>query len=329
MNDGPTLSGRRVLITGGNGYLGRSVIQQLCSDDVAAGVDHVVSADIRLPAESDRILSVSYELCDVTDPNALAPLLSKHDITTVIHLASIVNPGKQTTEAQEYAVDVTGSRNTIDACLSEGVQRIIVSSSGAAYGYHADNPEWLTESDALRGNDEFSYSKHKRLVEEMLAECREQHPKLEQSIFRIGTILGEGLQNQITALFDAKRVLAVAGSDSPYVFIWHSDVAAVLARAVTSPVTGVFNVAGSGALTIQNIAARMGKRNLTLPAWLLAAALTIGHALRLTPHTAARVNFVRYRPVLSNAALIERFGYTPSKTSAEAFDAFWSTRPVR
>ncbi|QIK64630.1 NAD-dependent epimerase/dehydratase family protein [Leucobacter viscericola] len=315
-----------MLITGGNGFLGRSVIEQLCGAGRFAGVEHVVSADIRLPADGDRIPNVSYELCDVTDAAALPPLLRMHRITTVIHLASIVNPGKQTTEAQEYAVDVTGSRNTIDACLTEGVQRIIVSSSGAAYGYHADNPEWLTESDPLRGNDEFSYSKHKRLVEEMLAECGEQHPELEQSIFRIGTILGEGLQNQITALFDAKRVLAIAGSDSPYVFIWHSDVAAVLAKAVTSPVTGIFNVAGTGALTIQNIAARMGKRNLTLPAWLLSAGLTVGHALRLTPHTAARVNFVRYRPVLSNAALIERFGYTPSKTSAEAFEAFRASR---
>lgn len=321
---GAELTARRVLITGGNGFLGRSVIDQLCGG--MAGIDQVVSADIRLPAESDQTPNVSYELCDVTDSNALPPLLRKHGITTVIHLASIVNPGKQTTEAQEYAVDVIGSRNTIEACLAEGVERIIVSSSGAAYGYHADNPDWLTETDALRGNDEFSYSKHKRLVEEMLARCREQHPELEQSIFRIGTILGEGLQNQITALFDAKRVLAVAGSDSPYVFIWHSDVAAVLARAVTSPVTGIFNVAGSGSLTIQSIAARMGKRNLTLPAWLLSAGLAVGHSLRLTPHTAARVNFVRYRPVLSNTALTERFGYTPSKTSAEAFDAFWASR---
>ena len=85
-----------------------------------------------------------------------------------------------------------------------GVQHVIVSSSGAAYGYHPDNPAWLSETDAIRGNHEFAYSWHKRLVEEMLAEYREREPQLRQTVFRIGTILGETVSNQITALFDMR-----------------------------------------------------------------------------------------------------------------------------
>jgi len=90
----------------------------------------------------------------------------------------------------------------LEACISTGVKRIIVTSSGAAYGYHADNPEWLVEHDRLRGNEEFAYSHHKRLVEEMMDDYREKHPELEQVIFRIGTILGKNVNNQITALFE-------------------------------------------------------------------------------------------------------------------------------
>ncbi len=37
----------------------------------------------------------------------------------------------------------------LQACVANGVRRIVVSSSGAAYGYHADNPAWLTEDGAL------------------------------------------------------------------------------------------------------------------------------------------------------------------------------------
>src|SRR5690606_29452768 len=134
--------------------------------------------------------------------------------------------------------------------VAAGVRRIVVSSSGAAYGYHADNPMWLRESDPVRGNDEFAYAKHKRLVEELLAEYRELHPALEQVVFRIGTILGPTVQNQITALWDGRRILAVRGADSPFVFAWVDDVAAAMTRAATDGPVGIYNVAGDGRLTV-------------------------------------------------------------------------------
>jgi hypothetical protein len=42
----------------------------------------------------------------------------------------------------------------------------------------------------LRGNAVFAYSHHKRLVEDMLAEYRTQHPARQQVVLHIGTILG-------------------------------------------------------------------------------------------------------------------------------------------
>ena len=139
----------------------------------------------------------------------------RHAIDTVVHLAAIVTPGGKSSRELEYAVDVIGTRNVLEACVACGVQQIIVTSSGAAYGYHADNPEWLTEDHPLRGNEAFAYSHHKRLVEEMLAEYRRKHPSLRQVVFRVGTILGETTRNQITALFDKPRLLALRGSRSP------------------------------------------------------------------------------------------------------------------
>src|SRR5690606_10319078 len=114
------------------------------------------------------------ERFDVTDGSALAPVLERHRIDTVVHLAAIVNPGRDVD--LEYRVDVEGTAHVLDACVTAGVRRIVVSSSGAAYGYHADSPEWLDEGDPVRGNDVFPYSRHKRLVEEMLAAARTEHP---------------------------------------------------------------------------------------------------------------------------------------------------------
>lgn len=314
------MTGVRVLVTGGAGFLGSHVAAALRAHP---GVGHVVAGDVRRPERP--LPDVEYDHCDVTEPAGLAPLLERHAIDVVVHLAAIVNPGRD--HAREYLVDVDGTRHVLEACLMAGVRRIVVSSSGAAYGYHPDNPEWLSESDPVRGNDEFAYSKHKRLVEQMLAGYRLAHPELEQVVFRIGTILGPTVRNQITALWDGPRLLAISGSDSPFVFAWVDDVAAAMARAATDGPPGIYNVAGDGRLTVHEIAARLGKRTLTVPPWALAAALRVGRALRLTVHGPEQAGFLRYRPVLANTRLKEEFGFTPSHTSAEAFEAYLASHP--
>lgn len=310
---------RRVMVTGGAGFLG-SRVTGLLSDH--PGVDVVLSGDLR-ECEVPGVVSVDL---DVTDPRGLPELLRRHRIDTVVHLAAIVNPGRDV--QGEFRVDVQGSSNVLAACVEAGVRRLVVSSSGAAYGYHADNPDWIDETDPLRGNDEFPYSRHKRMVEEMLAAARTTHPALEQVIFRIGTILGPAVRNQITALWDANRILRIAGSDSPFVFVWVDDVAAAMVRAALGEgPAGIYNVAGDGALTVPQIARRLHKPLLTIPAPLLAIALAIGSALRLTDHGPEKIRFLRYRPVLRNDRLKEEFGYTPRLTSAEAFEEYLRTHP--
>ncbi|MDP9820526.1 SDR family oxidoreductase [Nocardioides massiliensis] len=308
----------RVLVTGGLGFLGTSVVARLRD-----GGHEVVAADVRPGADA---------LVDVTDPAAVDAAFAEHRPEVVVHLASIVTPGKDSDRAREHAVDVEGSRHVLEACLAHGVRRLVVSSSGAAYGYHPDNGAahdgWLHEDDPLRGNVEFAYSDHKRKVEQMLAAAREAHPELEQVVLRIGTILGERVDNQITALFERRRLLKVRGSDSPFVFIWDTDVAAIVEQAVTGEVTGAFNVAGDGALTIDEIATRLGKPTLSIPEPVLRWVLGIGKRLGLTAYGPEQTVFLQYRPVLANDRLKLVFGYTPSKTSAEAFDA-WAARAGR
>ena len=314
----------RVLVTGGNGTLGRQVVAALAG--LAPSIEAVVSLDVK-PA-GRRTPGVVEATADIRDPS-LAALMREHRIDTVVHLAAIVTPGRRPDRALEYQVDVEGTRNVLGACEAAGVTRLVVSSSGAAYGYHPDNPRWLTEDDPLRGNEAFAYSWHKRLVEEMLAEHRRRQPRLQQVVLRIGTILGASVANQITALFDQPRPLAVAGSDSPFVFAWDQDVVGAIVHAVRGGPAGIYNVAGDGALTIHEIAARMGKRCRVLPPWLLLAGLWIGRRLGLTPYGPEQLRFLRYRPVLDNRRLKEVFGYTPRKTSAEAFDVWWAARHQR
>ena len=319
---------KRIYVTGGSGFLGRSVVRGLAAP--TNGVELLVSADLRPPTQ--LLPNVSYEFADITDAAAISEQFARYRITTVIHLAAVVDPGRATaarrvSREQAFAVDVIGTRNVLDACRDNGVRRIVVSSSGAAYGYHADNPDSIDEATPLRGNPEFVYSDHKRLAEEMLAAERTARPELEQVILRIGTTLGASVDNQITALFEKRRLLAIRGSDSPFVFIWGEDVAAVVIRAALGRATGVFNVAGDGSMTISEIAAALGKSTMTIPEPVLRAVLALAHRLALTVYGPEQTKFLRYRPVLSNTKLKNEFGYTPRRTSREAFES-WRTRTV-
>jgi UDP-glucose 4-epimerase len=319
----PLPHAQRVLVTGGDGFLGRTVVTALARrPDTLA-----VALDVReVPAER-RKPGVVYRVQDVRD-TALADTLVEFAIDTVVHLASIVTPGKDSNRAFEYDVDVNGTRNVLNACRAAGVRHVVVSSSGAAYGYHADNAPWLTESHPLRGNPVFAYSDHKRLVEEMLAQWRLEHPQLAQTVLRIGTILGERVDNQITALFEKPRLLAIRGSDSPFVFIWDEDVTGAILHALNGAQPGCYNLAGDGALTIHQIAQRLGKGTLNLPAGALRGALWLGSRLGVSRYGPEQLDFLRYRPVLLNTAL-KRWGYVPRKTSAEAFDSFVAARTAQ
>ncbi|SDE39404.1 SDR family oxidoreductase [Ruegeria marina] len=298
----------RILITGAAGMVGQALLQELAGHEVFA-------TDLAMPAPLPQ--GMTFLKMDVTgdDPDRVIGQLRPE---VVIHLASIVTPGVARETA--YRVDVGGTRAVLDACLAHGVRRLVVTSSGAAYGYHADNPVPLRETDPLRGNPEFAYADHKRQVEEMLAEARLTAPGLEQVVLRVGTVLGEGTENQITALFHKPRLLAVQGSESPFVFIWTRDLARILARAAGDGPPGIYNVAGDGAMGVSDLARVLGKPVLRLPAWGLKAVLAVARPLGLSRYGPEQVRFLQYRPVLANDALKEVFGYTPELTSAQVFD---------
>lgn len=299
----------RILITGGAGMVGHALTRALPRKDV------IVTDLDRLGLPED----VEFRRMDVTggDPDAI---IGQERPDVVVHLASIVTPPPGMTRAQAFAVDVTGTRNVLKACVAHGVRRLVVTSSGAAYGYHADNPVPLTEDAPCRGNPEFAYADHKRQVEEMLADARRDHPSLAQVVLRVGTVLGAGTDNQITALFRRDRLLAIRNCDSPFVFISTQDLAHIVHRAATEGPAGIYNVAGDGWLSVDELARALGKPVLRLPAWVLKTALAVAKPLGLSQYGPEQVRFLQYRPVLDNDRLKNVFGYTPELTSAQVFD---------
>ncbi|MCB1140111.1 MAG: NAD-dependent epimerase/dehydratase family protein [Leptospiraceae bacterium] len=343
-----------VLITGAAGYVGSLLHRRLKEN--SGGTDTVnaqgqfpkplVGTDIHFAGESkpDQII------CDITDAAAVDQLFASQRPDLVFHLASMVNPTNAKQRKLAYAVDVEGTMNILQACIRYGVRRLVVTSSGAAYGYHADNPVPMSEEQPLKPYTAFPYSHHKQLVEKMLADHVSTGLGPEIVILRSGTIVGQTTRNQITALFEKPRLLAIRGSDSPFVFIWDEDVVGALmhaghlqdlpphtseesrentaansaarsariSRSFLAP-PGIYNLAGDGWLTVRDLAGLLNKEIRWLPAGPLKLILGLARPLRLSRYGPEQIDFLRYRPVLDNTRLKEVFGYSPAKSSLEAF----------
>ncbi len=311
---------RAIAITGAAGYVGRLVVQAFAK--VPGTVETILALDLREVPAADRIDGVTYVAMDIGS-DKLGSLLKEHKIETVVHLAAILRPRSR---EQAYQAEVLGTKNLLEGCLAAEVRHFIVTSSGAAYGYHADNAAWLDEDDPIRGNEEFVYADHKRQIEELLSRHRTEHPALTQLVFRPGTILGETTSNPITDLFERRFVLGIRGIATPFVFMADEDVVRCIETGVREGRTGTFNLAGDGVMTLRDIASYTGKRYVPLAASLLRFAMWIGRALRLTEHGPEHVGFLEHRPVLANDRLKAEFGYTPRYSSREVFERYWSAK---
>ncbi len=316
----------KVLITGAAGFIGSQLMEALA-------VQHpewtLIASDIRpLNAQAMRP-NVEGVLLDIGKRDAVMAVVAQHKPDAIVHLASVVTPPPGMGEDVLHTIDVEGTRSILQAAVENDVRQLIVTSSGAAYGYYPENAEWIDENDPLRGHDKFAYAKHKREVEEMLAAARVKHPELRQLILRPGTILGKRVNNQITDMFKKKSVMGISGSDSRFVFIWDQDVVSIITKGLEKGCSGIFNLAGDGALSLREIAGVLQKPYRPLPAGLLQFALRVLKPLGLTQYGPEQLDFLRYRPVLANRRLKEEFGYIPRYTSREAFIAFLDAQGVK
>ena len=312
----------RVLITGAAGFIGQQVLNDLA---VQQPNWQLFAADIREIAARDNVHPLHL---DISNRNDVHKVVAQCRPDAIVHLASVVSPPPGMRAETLHAIDVGGTQAIVDAAVANGVSQLIITSSGAAYGYYPENAEWIDEHDPLRGHARFAYAKHKREVEELLVRVRVQHPELRQLILRPGTSLGKRVNNQITDMFKKRAVLGIQGSDSRFVFIWDQDVVSIIRKGLEKGASGIYNLAGDGALSLREIAEILRKPYRPLPAGLIQGVLRVLKPLRLSQYGPEQVDFLRYRPVLANRRLKEEFGYTPRYTSREAFIAFLDAQGV-
>ena len=108
---------KRLLITGAAGAVGTALLSRMAQKDNYA----VIATDIREPVNLPP--NARFIKMDVTS-SAPHDIIMSERPDTVVHLASIVTPGPDTTRDLEYQVDVEGTRKVLDAAISAEVKRL-------------------------------------------------------------------------------------------------------------------------------------------------------------------------------------------------------------
>ena len=126
---------KKVLVTGGAGYIGSVLTREL----ISRGCEVVVADALLFGGEALLDLlshpRFTFAKADVTNGSGLAELFGTHGFDAVVHLASIV--GDPACRAQPELAARTiweGSKNLIEMCESYGVERFVFASTCSNYG---------------------------------------------------------------------------------------------------------------------------------------------------------------------------------------------------
>ena len=240
----------RILVTGGTGVIGGSVIRQLL--ERGHGV-RLLSRHAREDAQ--QWTGVEAFNGDISDAKSIAGAAA--DVDVVLHIAGIA---EESDDATFQSINVDGTRHVLDEARGGGVRRFIyVSSLGADTG----------ESD---------YHKSKFAAEQLV-----QRSELSWTIVRPGNVYGPG-DEVVSLILKMVRALpavpVIDRGDQEFQPIWHEDLGEILATICERDDFGgaILEAAGSEITTMNDLLARFGeitgRKPLRIPVPMALAQLT-------------------------------------------------------
>jgi UDP-glucose 4-epimerase len=322
--------GLTVAVTGPTGDIGRAAVRAL---EQAPEVGRVVGMARRPFDPADLGWErAEYRQGDVLDRESVDALVEGADV--VIHLAFIILGDDEETRE----INLRGSRNVFEAALAAGASRLVYTSSVAAYGFHRENPQPLTEDVEPRGTEGFYYSAQKAELEGLLDELV-SGSEIETYVLRPCIVAGNDATTLIDEVVDlmslngplapfqrmlqALPVVAPVLPDPgvPFQLVHNDDVAtAVRAAALGRGTPGVYNLAAEETLTTSDIAAALGWRSLPVPSLAVDAATSVLTNAPLMPARAGWINAFSVPVVMDTSRARDQLGWTPEHGAHATLD---------
>jgi nucleoside-diphosphate-sugar epimerase len=267
--------GLTVAVTGPTGEIGQAVVAAL---ERSPDVGEILGMARRaFDPQTRGWKKVVYRRGDVLDRRRVAALVEDADV--VVHLAFMIMGGAR----ESRRVNLNGSRNVFEAAVAAKAKRLVYASSVAAYGFHAENPQPLTEDVPARGTAGHYYSEQKAEVEELLADTL-HGSRTAAYVFRPCIVAGPDapilidslpysqisgrLPGPVLSMLEGLPILKPVLPDPgvPFQLVHHDDVASAMRAGVLGRgKPGVYNLAGPGQLTVKLLAEELGWYSIPVP----------------------------------------------------------------
>lgn len=277
------MQGKRVLVTGGAGFLGYHLAQNL----PLRGVAFVAMNDIA-PFFADEYPK-DYLLVnqDVRDADGMYRLIHDNKIDIIIHCAAALPLWK---DEDIYSTNIAGLRNTIEQAQKCNVERIVFISSTAVYGVPDKHP--LVETDPVDGVG--AYGESKIAGEQVCAEFREAGMCI--PVIRPKTFIGTARLGVFQILYDwvdsGKRIPIIGKGDNLYQLLEVTDLIEAIALAASAPAEVANDIFNVGAQRFEKVKldvgalcnfAGNGARVMPTPASIVKPALALFEFLKISP----------------------------------------------
>jgi UDP-glucose 4-epimerase len=210
----------KLLVTGGAGYIGSIVAQQLVerSDDVTV-LDSLERG--HRPAVPPQ---AGFLQADLRDADAVAGALDGAGFDGVLHFAALALVAESVAHPERYyRTNVTGTLNLLDAMREADIKRLVFSSTAATYG----DPEHVPIGEDEPTTPVNAYGASKLAVDTMIAaECR-AHGLGAASLryFNVAGAHGELGEDHDPETHLIPNVLRAAAGDVPHVSVFGTDYA--------------------------------------------------------------------------------------------------------
>ncbi len=277
------MQGKRVLVTGGAGYLGYHLAQGLAPRGVAFLALNDIAPFIKDDYPDDALLA----MVDVRDAEGMYRLIHDNKIDTIIHCAAALPLWPK---HEIYSTNIAGVRNTLEQAKKSNVERVIFISSTAVYGVPEKHP--LFEDDPVDGVG--SYGVTKIEGEKICAEFRAQGMCV--PVIRPKTFIGTARLGVFQILYDwvdaGKRIPIIGNGQNLYQLLEVTDLVEAISLAASAPYDVVNDTFNVGAQHFDKVKidvgalcdfAGNGARVMPTPAALTKGALVIFEFMKISP----------------------------------------------
>lgn len=308
----------KVVLTGAEGNVGKSVIEALVERDEVGEIVGLVGAS---PSWSPRKTSWSNTSVVSSD---LAPVFEGAD--AVIHLAWATQPSHDREKLER--INVEGSRRVFDAVAATGVPKLIYASTVGAYS-PAPKDRLIDESWPLGGSESSFHARYKTTIEGHLDEFENLAPSTKVVRLRPAlTFRGDSATELCRLLVGPfipdfllrNRLLPAIPRLSGLCFqaIHTSDLARAYALATIRDVSGPFNLASDPPLNADDLAASLNTATFPLPFPLARRLADLSWRLRLQPTPPDWLDTAMGLPLMSSERASRELGWEPQVTAVEA-----------